>query len=693
MASTGEFDISSGPTMVGNMEATCYRDGGTVIVNWKANMRLKHSGSYYGTGNTIVINVSGSAGGSSSATMHSSSDVWNNTNWHSCSGSFSYANASSHSFTVNFSSTTSGNAGRFSGKSVSLSIGSFSANSTIFIGCNHSFYMEFMCKTPFSFPTWTTPGGQDDIVWIGVGPGSWDRGGIHYEYASGHTHTSGSINDEMNTHIYIGNTGYGTTQYYPRIVIKYNANGGSSTPAAQEKMIGSELNLAGAISRAHYQFLGWSTSSSATSASYSAGKHLNTQSWNSLSSSYPTNNGWQEYMPAHNGNTVTLYAVWKGNTYTVSYNANGGSSTPAAQSAVYPNSITLPAAISRANRTSTKNITITISYNTNGGSSAPSNSTGTAVDTTTTKYTFEKWHKGSTSGTGYSARASYKPDGNTTMYAGWTSSSSTSRTKNPSITLTSTKPTKANTTVSSYTVSYNANGGSSTPAAQKAVKTRKYTFSSWNSNSAGTGTNYSSATAYTFSANATLYAKYTTSDSGGSVNLASAISRGNGSATGYSIKYNANGGSSAPSNQTSGNRVITYTFDKWAAGSASGTKYSAGTKFTPTANTTMYATWSSSTSVNSSWTCSSTIPTRKNYTFLGWSTSASATTATYKAGQTYNITSALTLYAVWKAIDAEIHIKENNTWKTGKMYIKNNGKWTTVKKIYIKNNGKWIAKP
>lgn len=47
-------------------------------------------------------------------------------------------------------------------------------------------------------------------------------------------------------------------------------------------------------------------------------------------------------------------------------------------------------------------------------------------------------------------------------------------------------------------------------------------------------------------------------------------------------------------------------------------------------------------------TISSTVPTRANYTFLGWSTSSTATTATYQPGGSITITSNTTLYAVWK---------------------------------------------
>ena len=63
--------------------------------------------------------------------------------------------------------------------------------------------------------------------------------------------------------------------------------------------------------RTGYSFLGWSTSTSATSATYTAG------------GSYTTNS------------STTLYAVWKVNTYTVTYNANGGTGAPEPQTKTY----------------------------------------------------------------------------------------------------------------------------------------------------------------------------------------------------------------------------------------------------------------------------------------------------------------------------------------------------------------------
>lgn len=48
-----------------------------------------------------------------------------------------------------------------------------------------------------------------------------------------------------------------------------------------------------------------------------------------------------------------------------------------------------------------------------------------------------------------------------------------------------------------------------------------------------------------------------------------------------------------------------------------------------------------------SFTLSSTSPTRSGYTFQGWSTSSTATTAQKQPGDSYSITSNTTLYAVW----------------------------------------------
>lgn len=106
-----------------------------------------------------------------------------------------------------------------------------------------------------------------------------------------------------------------TVPALPSYTVSYNANGGTGAPSKQTKWYGVNLTLSSTKpSRSHYSFLGWSTSSSATSASYSAG------------GSYTDNA------------SATLYAVWKGNTYTITYNANGGTGAPSKQSYTYASS-------------------------------------------------------------------------------------------------------------------------------------------------------------------------------------------------------------------------------------------------------------------------------------------------------------------------------------------------------------------
>lgn len=103
--------------------------------------------------------------------------------------------------------------------------------------------------------------------------------------------------------------------------ITYNANGGTGAPGGQTKYYGKAITLSTTKpTRTGYAFQGWSTSASG-SVSYSAG------------ASYTANSN------------ATLYAVWKANTFTVSYDANGGSGAPASQTKTYGVNLTLSSVI------------------------------------------------------------------------------------------------------------------------------------------------------------------------------------------------------------------------------------------------------------------------------------------------------------------------------------------------------------
>jgi len=58
-------------------------------------------------------------------------------------------------------------------------------------------------------------------------------------------------------------------------------------------------------------------------------------------------------------------------------------------------------------------------------------------------------------------------------------------------------------------------------------------------------------------------------------------------------------------------------------------------------------------------TLSNTVPSRTGYTFLGWSTSETATSADYYAGGSYTTNESVTLYAVWTAISYKVTYQGN----------------------------------
>ena len=146
----------------------------------------------------------------------------------------------------------------------------------------------------------------------------------------------------------------------------------------------------------------------------------------------------------------------------------------------------------------------------------------------------------------------------------------------------------------------------------------------------------------------------------------------------YNVSYNANGGSGAPSSQTKWyNETLTlstakptrtgYTFQGWATSASGSVAYASGANYTSNAKVTLYAVWKANTYTvkydanggtgapsnqtkthGTALTLSSTKPTKANYTFKGWGTSASSTTVAYAAGASYTANAAVTLYAIWE---------------------------------------------
>ena len=226
----------------------------------------------------------------------------------------------------------------------------------------------------------------------------------------------------------------------------------------------------------------------------------------------------------------------------------------------------------------------------------------------------------------------------------------------------------------SYTIAYNANGGTGAPGSQtkwygksltlsSAKPTRTgYSFQSWDTKSDGSGSNYNPGASYTANSGVTLYALW--------------------KANTYTVSYNANGGTGAPGNQTKTYGVTLvlsdtkptrtgYSFQGWALSKADADSakwyYQPGGSCGKNENLTLYAVWKANTytvsynanggtgapgnqtkTYGKALTLSSTKPTRPNYNFLGWGTSATATSVAYTAGASYTTNSAVTLYALWE---------------------------------------------
>lgn len=186
----------------------------------------------------------------------------------------------------------------------------------------------------------------------------------------------------------------------------------------------------------------------------------------------------------------------------------------------------------------------------------------------------------------------------------------------------------------------------------------------------------------------------------------------------YTVSYNANGGSGAPGNQTKwyGSNITLssakptrtgYTFAGWATSSSGSVAYQPGATYSSNASVTLYAKWTAITytvSYNANGgsgapgtqtktygvnlTLSSTKPTKTNYNFKGWATSASGA-VTYQPGASYTANAAITLYAVWelaytKPRITNITVKRCNSSGTASdqgTYVSVSFSWATDKTV------------
>ena len=415
----------------------------------------------------------------------------------------------------------------------------------------------------------------------------------------------------------------------PTYTVSYNANGGSGAPGSQTKYHDTALTLSwDRPTRPGYNFLGWNTYSSATSASYSPGSTYNSNS------------------------SVTMYAVWQRITYTVSYDANGGSGAPGSQTKYHGENLTL--------------------------SSAKPYKTG---------HYFKEWNTSSTgNGTTYQPGATYSGNAGLILYAIWIAET--------------------------YPVVFKSNGGGSPPASQvktygqtltlttvKPVRTG-YTFLRWNTSENGTGTNYSPGASYSGNSPLTLYAIW----SANSYSIKFNANGGTGTMADQGMTYGA-----AANLKSNAFTRAGHSFLGWATSSAGGVVYKNGASVSNLVSTaggsiTLYAVWSinaititfdaainggtseeTSRNINYGYAIGN-LPTatRPYYKFSGWFTEPSGGT---KVTAATTFTASTTLYAHF-AIDASTKVKIGGQWKPGIPYVKVNGVWRKGY-AWVKAKGSW----
>lgn len=314
----------------------------------------------------------------------------------------------------------------------------------------------------------------------------------------------------------------------------------------------------------------------------------------------------------------------------------------------------------------------------------------TGSGTSSNPYWIYFYYKGGTSGSqGWAATYSsgftyFTSSGSGTLYSGtayawyyWPNAGSTTYTRQytatrtkPSFTLRSSPGSNTvNGSATTIKLTINYNNGSANGSKSGSYQTPTvYTFSGWDektsasapSNLTAGTSDYAAGASRSSNSDLYYYADYTskagtTVYSNNSYNLGSPTKSS--TSTTYTVTYNANGGSVSPASATT-SRTTTYTFSKWTG--TTGVTIS-GTTATFTQNGTATASYTSSNGAVGKVTLPT--PSRANHTCLGWSTSSTATTATYACGAQFQPSStSTTLYAVWKLSTVTLTLVNSAGW-------------------------------
>ena len=447
-------------------------------------------------------------------------------------------------------------------------------------------------------------------------------------------------------------------------VISYNMNGGSGSIANQLKNHGQDITLSSTKpTRTGYDFLGWNTNSGATTATYQpsqnysananlplyaiwkakqvtvtfyrnndgndtttstqtftygvSGQSFSNKNWSrngytllgwsenrsATDKQYSTNSSVDPNWIIQKSPKVNLYAVWKANTYTIAYNANGGNGS-----------------INSSTTTFGQTFTLSGSAFTKAGYSL----TGFHV----CRKSDNKWF---VNNQGWVTETEIKSGNSKKLYGvntSWNLDDSWFSSNTTTDTYTFYAIWKANT----YTIVYNANGGTGTMNSS----TIQYgqTFTVPDCKFAKSGYNF------------TGYNLYRTSDNKWYIKdglwlTESEIKNGNYTKKVYAVNTVLPFDYTWVNGSTSQNDTFTF-YPIWQINTYTVSYNMNGGNGSIANQTKTYG-----QDLTLSWY----IPTRTDYKFIGWNTDKNATTAQYKAGSNYTANSSAVLYAIWEKID------------------------------------------
>ena len=457
--------------------------------------------------------------------------------------------------------------------------------------------------------------------------------------------------------------------------VVYNANGGVDAPADQVLATDSTVAISSTVpTRVGFDFRYWTTTQNGTGSTYS----------NPAAGSAVDN----FTMPPSN---TTLYAQWAVRSYQFAYDANGGTGAPSGASTAYGSTVTVSATVptrlghtftgwnTAANGSGTSYVSgntlampasaltlyaqwtadnYSITYFANGGSSAPVAQTETygtvasvsATPATRSGYTFDGWNTQADGlGTSRASGSSFTmSNANVDLYALWTAQT--------------------------FAVSFNANGGSGSPAnvtgatdssvnVPVSTPTRAgYDFTGWNTLQAGTGTGYLAGSTLVMPPNnLTLWAQWRAQRFEIAYNV-------NGGATNPPVGAVAATGSSVQAAATTPTRTG-YQFAGWnSVADGTGISATAGDNFSmPPGNVTLFAQWTplnfrvtydanggvgaptnGTAGTDTTFTVTSSKPTRTGHAFTGWNTRADGSGTSYAAAATFTMPpNDVALWAQW----------------------------------------------